>query len=293
MPAEHKPSYLPSLPTFVNTLWTSSRRYLTRHPWLMSLSVLGVALGVAVVVGIDLANTSAERAFELSADRMAGKATHQVVGAGGGLRTSAYRRVRLDAGYRAAAPVVAEYVRVPSAGRPFQLLGVDPFAEGPFRPYVGGRRAAGDDSSGAAGVDRGGFMTKKGAALLSALTARELGKQPGDTLRIAVDGQERALRIVSLIRPQNERTRRATRNLLVTDIATAQEVLGKPGQLTRIDLILPESEAGETQAKQRLQTALPPGAEIRRSEARTETVEQMTRAFSLNLSALSLLALVV
>jgi putative ABC transport system permease protein len=269
-------------------LWTSSRRYLARHPWLMGLSVLGVALGVAVVVGIDLANTSAERAFRLSADRLTGQATHQVVGAGGGLRTSAYRRVRTEAGYRAAAPVVAEYVRVPSAGRPFQLLGVDPFAEGPFRPYVGGR-AAGDT----AGVDRGGFMTKEGAALMSAPTARALGKRPGDTLRIAVDGQPRTLQLVGLLRSRDERTRRATRNLLVTDIATAQEVLGKREQLTRIDLILPESEAGEKRAKTRLQQALPPGAEIRRSEARTETVEQMTRAFSLNLSALSLLALVV
>jgi putative ABC transport system permease protein len=70
-------------------LWTSSRRYLTRHPWLMSLSVLGVALGVAVVVGIDLANTSADRAFRLSAQRLTGKATHQVVGASGGLPASA------------------------------------------------------------------------------------------------------------------------------------------------------------------------------------------------------------
>ncbi|PSQ99936.1 MAG: ABC transporter permease [Bacteroidetes bacterium QS_9_68_14] len=258
----------------------------------MGLSVLGVALGVAVVVGIDLANTSADRAFQLSAQRLTGKATHQVVGAGEGLPASAYRRLRTEAGYRASAPVVAEYVQVLGAGRPFQLLGVDPFAEGPFRPYVGGG-GAGDS----AGVDLGAFMGGEHTALLAAPTARAMGEAPGDTLTVTVDGAPRTLRVAGLIEPRDERARRATRNLLVTDISTAQEVLGmggpQGGQLTRIDLILPDGEQEEKRAKQRLQQALPPGAQVRRSDARTETVEQMTRAFSLNLSALSLLALVV
>lgn len=40
-----------------------SVRYLIRHPLQFGLCVLGVALGVAVVVSIDLANASASRAF--------------------------------------------------------------------------------------------------------------------------------------------------------------------------------------------------------------------------------------
>jgi putative ABC transport system permease protein len=45
------------------TLWLSSLRYLIGHPWQVGLAVLGVSLGVAVVVSIDLANQSAKRAF--------------------------------------------------------------------------------------------------------------------------------------------------------------------------------------------------------------------------------------
>ena len=41
----------------------SSVRYLLRHPGQLALAVAGVALGVAVVVSIDLANASASRAF--------------------------------------------------------------------------------------------------------------------------------------------------------------------------------------------------------------------------------------
>ena len=55
-------------------LWRSSLRYLARHPWQFGLAVLGVALGVAVVVSIDLANASAGRAFTLSTEAVTGRA---------------------------------------------------------------------------------------------------------------------------------------------------------------------------------------------------------------------------
>ena len=42
-------------------------RHLGRHPWQVGLAVLGIALGVAVAVSIDLANESARRAFSRAA----------------------------------------------------------------------------------------------------------------------------------------------------------------------------------------------------------------------------------
>ena len=51
-----------------------------RHPWQSLLMVLGITLGVAVVVAIDLANASASRAFDLSTEAVAGRATHQIDG---------------------------------------------------------------------------------------------------------------------------------------------------------------------------------------------------------------------
>ncbi len=50
-------------------------RYLRRHPWQTALMILGIALGVAVMVAIDLANSAASRAFDLSTDAIAGRAT--------------------------------------------------------------------------------------------------------------------------------------------------------------------------------------------------------------------------
>ena len=250
----------------------------------MGLSVLGVALGVAVVVSIDLANTSASTAFQLSAETVTGKATHQVVGTTGSIDEDVYRHIRMEAGVQLSAPVVEGYATLESSDRTFQVLGVDPFAEGPFRPYV---RAGG----GGSGIDLPTFMTRN-TALLSQPTAEQAGLQVGDTLQVSVEGRTIPVELAGLIEPESERTRRAIANLVLVDISTAQALFDQTGRLTRIDLIVPDGEAGE-QMLAGIRGVLPEGARVQRSQTRTETVEQMTRAFDLNLTALSLLALVV
>ena len=67
-------------------LLRASVRHLARHPWQAALSVLGIALGVAVVVSVDLASESARRAFALAAEGVTGRATHEIVGGSGGTR---------------------------------------------------------------------------------------------------------------------------------------------------------------------------------------------------------------
>ncbi len=266
----------------MSLLQRSSLRYLTRHPWLMGLSVLGVAIGVAVVVSIDLANTSAERAFRLSSETVTGKATHQVVGAAGALSDSVYRELRTEAGVRPSAPVVEGYATLDHGDRTFQVLGIDPFADAAFRPYLG---------TGPGGnFDLGTFMTQD-AALMSAPTANTLGLSAGDTLRVDVEGTTHPVLLGGVMTPEDERTRRAIANLLVVDVSTAQQILDMDGRLSRVDLLLPADAAQPT--LDRIRSALPEGTRLQRSDTRTETVEQMTRAFELNLSALSLLALVV
>jgi putative ABC transport system permease protein len=135
-------------------------------------------------------------------------------------------------------------------------------------------------------------MARPGTALISALTARDLGIERGDSLTLRVASIRRAVRIVGLMEPSDALSARALADLLVTDIATAQELLGVPGRLSRIDLIIGADAAGQA-LLDKIARALPPGADLAPAGARAEATVQMTRAFSLNLSALSLLALVV
>jgi len=76
--------------------------------------------------------------------------------------------------------------------------------------------------------------------------------------------------------------------LLLTDIATAQSLGGTSGRLSQIDLILPESFDTA-----KLSSILPAGTLLVPSERRNGQVAAMTKAFQVNLTALSLLALVV
>lgn len=268
----------------------SSLRYLLRHPWQFGLAVLGVALGVAVIVSIDLANASATRAFSLSSEAVSGRATHQVVGGPEGLADSVFRRLVLETDIPAA-PVVEGYVFAPRQpgrpGRMLHLLGIDPFSEKPFRPYLsGGTEGGGGTREEGTSVDLGPLLTRPAAGVLSANTAAEMGWKPGSSFSVRSGPSRKTIELIGVLKPRDESTRNALADLLVMDIASAQEILGRVGRLDRIDLILPEGDV------KRAAAVLPPGARILRSSSRTETTEEMTQAFRLNLTALSLLALV-
>ncbi|NMO16316.1 ABC transporter permease [Pyxidicoccus fallax] len=257
----------------------SSLRHLASHPWLTALSLLGIALGVAVVVSIDLASDSALRAFERSTDAVAGRATHQVVGGSSGLDEGVYRDLRLRRDAPVSAPVVEGHVQAAVGDRrTLTVLGVDPFAEAPFRDYAKGEAMG----------DVGALLTEPGTVLLSARAAQALGVPSGGELPVRVEGVEKRLRVTGLLNPSDEDTARALEALVLTDVSTAQEVLGQVGRLTRVDLRLRD----EAEAKA-LAATLPTGTELLRASARAGTVEQMTKAFRTNLTALSLLALVV
>jgi putative ABC transport system permease protein len=269
------------------TLWNIGWRYLLRHPWQSALMVLGISLGVAVAVAVDLANASATRAFDYSTDSVAGQATHQIVAGPQGLDEALYvelRRQGLASDGIPAAPIVTDYVYSPQLGdRPLQLLGVDPFAEAPFRNYLWG--------TGEAQISElTDLLTRPGAVLLASDTAAYYGLAPGDRLSLEVSGYQREAFLAGLLTPADELSRRALDGIVLVDIATAQELTGRFGRLDRIDLIL-SSDEGTTAGA--IRALLPAGVQIVRVDARAGTIEEMTAAFRLNLLALSLLALVV
>ena len=87
--------------------------YLRGHLWQSTLMVVGIMLGVAVVIGVDIANESASLAFDLSTTALTGRATHYISAGSQGLDEQIYvdlRRAGLDF---PAAPIITAYVRSP------------------------------------------------------------------------------------------------------------------------------------------------------------------------------------
>lgn len=256
----------------------ASRRFLTRHPWQLVLSVIGIALGVAVVVAVDLANSSAREAFRLSLETVTGRATHEITGGPRGLDQALYRRIKVDAGVYPAAPLIEGYAG--AGGETLRVLGVAPFASAPFR-------AIGSEEAGPGGAAR--LIAEPGTAWLAATTARRLDVAAGDTLALDIGGRDHAVTVIGLLRSDNAA---AMDGLLITDIATAQVLFGRLGRIDRIQLLLPKGAAGDA-AMERIRARLPPGAELLPAQARSRSLIEMTRAFRINLTAMSLLALLV
>ncbi len=260
----------------MSTLWLSSGRGLWHHRWQTALSIVGVGLGVAVVLSVDMAVSSARRGFTLSAETVAGRATHQAVGGPGGIPDTAFARLRAVPGVDAAAPVVEGDVAALPSGEALRVLGVDPFSEAPFRRYTGGE----------AERPAAPLLIGVSAGMVSRGTAASLGVGEGDWLALDVGGRRDSVRIVALLEPADEASRLGLENLLLLDVGTAEALLRRRG-LDRVDLIL----SGDSAAA-RVEAALPGGAELRQSGAAAGQLRDMTRAFDLNLRALSLLALI-
>ena len=261
-----------------------------RHPWQLALALLGICIGVAVMVAVDLANVSSRRAFLLSMDAINGEATHQIVAGPQGVDETLYTHLRVQHGIRSIAPVVAGYVRY--EGAILQVLGVDLFAEREFRNYsLSGRteesvvNSRAPDRSAADQLSR--ILTTPGALLTSERTADTLGLEIEDEFRVTAAGKEHDAVLVGIFSPDDQQR---LDNLLVTDIASAQQWLDMGGRLTRIDVKMP---AHDEALWRQLDETLPQDTQVLSAAGRTQTTMDMSNAFMTNLTAMSLLALLV
>ena len=256
----------------------SGLRFYWRRPWQLCLAVSGIALGVAVYVGVDLANDSARRAFQLTSDLVTGSTTHHLMGTRGEIADSIYRTLRMEHGPVRAAPVIEAEVRLSRLpGRVLTLMGVDPLEESGFRGcsgFVPGR-----------GTDLTRLIVEPGAVLAPAPLLEEMGLELGSEFGLLIGGETRSVRAVGTVLVTSSADEGPTAPL-IADIATAQELLGR-ASLSRVDLILDEAQA------ERIRALGLPNATLVPAEGRNAAFDELARAFRINLTALSLLALLV
>ncbi|MEO8466741.1 MAG: ABC transporter permease [Gammaproteobacteria bacterium] len=257
----------------------ASLRFYLRHPWQLGLAVAGISLGVGVFVGVQLANDSAARAFDLSAALVRGSTSHRLVPIGADLDEKVYRNIVIDRDVATAAPVIEANVGIAAhPGLRIPLLGVDPTQERNLRSFAAFTPGRGNG-------DLTRLMTEPGTVLVPAALAAELGAEPGSELTLQIAGRETVVHVLGIVGSLT--TDVQAEPPLLADIATAQELLGMPGRITRIDLRLTESEAAA------LAAATPDGTILVREGAQRAAFDELATAFRTNLTALGLLALVV
>ena len=267
------------------TLWAASLRHLLRHPAQLALALVGLSLGVATIIAVDIATASSRRAFELSMDAVNGAATHEIVGGPQGIDERLYVELRTQElvpgqPQPALAPVVEGYVTIDD--REMQLVGVDPLAS----PDLVARGGRWDDHQ-----DRGErlkWFTERGSVVMAAGTARQMGVATGQAFAVDVGGVSYPAVLIGQIQDESA----AYDALLLTDIAQAQEWLGRVGKLSRIEVRVPKGAVGEVLLAH-LRERLPPDVQLLEARGRTRESLDMTGAFTTNLKAMSLLALLV
>jgi len=261
----------------VTLLRRASLRFYLRHPWQLGLAITGISLGVGVYVSVSLANDSAARAFDVAAAEVRGAITHRILPLEGSLDEQIFRDLVVRDGALLAAPVVEGEIGIKGrADLRVPLLGIEPIRQdGRLRVAA----AAGND----AGFLR--LIVEPNTVLLSEELATELGAQTGASLTVVVHGRERVVQVLGLV-PTTGVDVRAEPPILA-DIATAQEVLGAHGRISRIDLALTDAQA------RALDAALPATAILISTQTERSTFRELTTAFRTNLTALGLLALVV
>ncbi|MCP4755378.1 MAG: ABC transporter permease [Proteobacteria bacterium] len=270
---------------FKRSLLKIGLRYTRGHLLQTLLLILGIALGVAVVVAIDLANSSVGRSFQLSTESITGKATHQILGSRSGIDQSIYTRLRVELGFRRSAPVISSYIQVEELNlRTMRILGVDPLAEASFRNYLPSGNSVRSSRILAS------LLAKPDRIMIAADLAEKYQLEAGDDLTLVLGTEKITTRIVGLLHSPNDFTNSALSGLIITDIATAQEILGMGNQISRIDLIV---DTDESEILDEIGKILPPDAHVLPSRKRNDSIRQMSKSFELNLTALSLLALLV
>ncbi len=264
----------------------SSRNFLWQHPWQLALAIVGIALGVAVVIAIDLAMESSLKSFSQASKAFSGTATHRIIASDGGLDEKLYTRLRVDLGIVNLSPVVTGYVKLAQPDEDsFKLIGIDPSIE---KSLHSGWRNEHTENSHQDLLTR--LMTEPNSVLLSEKTAQSLHLQINDKLSVVTDQGTQQLKIISLLTFNDAVSEQVLSNLIITDIATAQEVLGLKGLLSSIEVLI-DKNAPETLAA--IQKVLPGNALLLSIGSQAESMREMTLAFSINLKALGLLSLLV
>lgn len=260
-------------------------RPLLQEPARGLLSLAGVALGVAVMLGIQLANRGSLGGFAAALDAVSGKAALEIRCPPLGIDETAFAELVWLREFGVAAPVVEADVlaRSNDGEEMLRVLGVDVLRDPALRDY------ALQDATAAAGLDLMRFLGRPDTLLLTRGFAQRHGLSAGDRLTLLVGDRQRDCEVSAVVGGDSAL---AAQSLAVMDIAHAQFLLDKTGRLDRIELRLRDG-LDVAQAEQEVRKRLPVGLQVDRPQRRSAAVEKMLAAFHFNLTMLSGIALLV
>ena len=257
--------------------WRLMMRPLGREPVRTGLTVLAIALGVAVVLAIDLAGTAATGSFRSSLETLTGNYNLEVTATGGVPEQIVGQLATLPLNF-SVSPRLEDFAVVAGTKKSVVLLGLDLVGEANLLQTKDGRPLVwnfGDEEN----------LLANFSMEDSIWTGSSLGWKKDQRVSLIIGDHERAFIVRGVYEDRNQPA-------IIMDISAAQRALSRTEKVDRILIHTPENEDAGSLTRQ-ISALVPPGVEVRPAGTATEENRKMLGAFRWNLKLLSYIALIV
>ncbi len=248
-------------------------RPLWREPLRTALTILAVALGVAVVIAIDLAGDAAAGSFHSSVEALSGKSDLVVTATGGVDEKLLAKLVQLPYAFEFT-PRIEDFTSINGKGEALPFLGLDLIA------YHGAQQFNKNPAQAA----------RQFVAADPIWVGRRLNLPSGDDVGLLINDKLHEFTVAGVLRPRGGDI--GEENAIVADIGLAQQVTGKTGKLDSIDVVIPPGHSVDYWQKL-LTEQLPRSVTVAPQGSRTSENRKMLAAFRWNVHILSYIALLV
>ncbi len=267
-------------------------RHLAKEKLQAFATVLGIALGIAVVIAIQMTNASSLRGFEKAIETVSGKTSLEVIGPGLGIDELSLIQLGWLREYGQVSPVIEGDVEAkPGEGKRESLraLGVDVLRDLSFREYKilefsEKRRDPRPQEFLQLLLDPRSVIITEKFAIRHSLKV-------GDKIDITFADRAASFVIRGLLKDEGP-ARAMDGNFVLMDIAAAQLAFNRLGRVDRLEILLKDGKAIDA-SEEAIAKRLPQGLNLQRPARRGSQVEKMLEAFHFNLTALSYIALLV
>jgi putative ABC transport system permease protein len=252
-----------------------------------ALTVMAVALGVALVCALDVVSRSMQVAFEEIIDTMAGRAALEVTAGQDGLvQEDVAEKVGRVPGVELAVPVVnTTAFLTDGSGEALTVFGVDFLNKNALGVYeaLASRGPLVEDST--------RFLEDPRAVVLTQTFAKRRGLHKGDSLELDTPRGKKRFSILRLFEPQGV-GRVYGGNLVMMDLDAAEEAFTQPQLVSRIDVVVGRQE-DVAAVRSAIAAALPSGLKVTTPGQRKLDLQRVMRSLDVLLQAVGLIGLVI
>ena len=245
------------------------------HPGRMLLSVVGIALGVALATAIHTINGSAIAEMSQAMRIISGNADLRIEAGRSGFDETLFTRIALHPDVAAASPILTLEVMLPGQTRWLHVMGIDALRAVYVQPQLVVQSGNAQDLD----------MLRADRIFLNDAALEQFNIKVGEMLALTSVSGLTHVKVAGRIEAGETGVA-----LGVMDIAAVQSLAAREGWLTRIDVRVRPGMALDA-AQRNLGAILPPGVHVTTPAQNVERSTDISRAYRVNLTVLALVAL--